>query len=86
MTTVPLLTTDRACLVAANGDYITAEQTVLNQPLVTPNASLTIGAFALRIGWWAIPALLVVGGGLIAWDVAAYLRAEWRARERGDRR
>lgn len=39
--TVPLVSTDRAYLLDANGDYITAESTAPNQPLVTPHASLT---------------------------------------------
>ena len=42
MPTVPVVTSNhRAYLRDNNGDDITAEQTTPNQPLVTPNGSLT---------------------------------------------
>jgi len=41
MPTLPLVSGDRAYLLDNNGDYVVAESTALNVPLVTPNASLT---------------------------------------------
>ena len=41
MSTTPVSTLDRAYLLDNAGEYITAEQPTPNQPLVTPNASLT---------------------------------------------
>jgi len=50
--------------------------------LLLPFASFwgPFGALALRLGWWAIPLLLLLGGTLLAWEVALYLRTAWRAR------
>jgi len=42
--TIPLIATDRAYLINTNGEYIVAETISPNQPLVTPNASLTSNA------------------------------------------
>jgi len=39
--TVPLTTTDHAYLTDNAGEYVVAESTTPNQPLVTPNTSLT---------------------------------------------
>ncbi len=44
MTTVPLVSTDRAYLLDNAGEYIVAETTTPNGPLVTANASLTSNA------------------------------------------
>lgn len=44
MPTTPLVSTDRAYLIDTNGEYVVAETTTPNQPLVTPNASLTSNA------------------------------------------
>ena len=41
MPTIPTVTAARDYLLDNNGDDITAEQTTPNQPLVTPDASLT---------------------------------------------
>ena len=41
MPTIPVTTTSHALLIDNAGDYVVADQTTLNQPLVTPNASLT---------------------------------------------
>jgi len=50
--------------------------------LLLPFASFwgPFGALALRIGWWTIPFLLLLGAALLAWEVALYLHAEWRLR------
>jgi len=42
--TVPLTTTDHAYLTDNAGEYVVAESTTPNQPLVTTNASLTSNA------------------------------------------
>jgi hypothetical protein len=42
--TVPLTTTDHAYLLDNAGEYVVADQTAPNQPLVTTNASLTSNA------------------------------------------
>jgi len=44
MPSTPLVSTNHAYVTDTNGDYITAEQTTPNQPLVTPDASLTSNA------------------------------------------
>ncbi len=44
MATVPIISSDRSYLLDIAGDYITAEQTLPNGPLVTLNASLTSNA------------------------------------------
>ncbi len=41
MPTVPLVSTDRSYLIDTNGEYIVADSTIPNGPLVTPNGSLT---------------------------------------------
>ncbi len=41
MPTVPISTADHALLIDNAGEYVVADQTAPNQPLVTPNASLT---------------------------------------------
>jgi hypothetical protein len=44
MPTTPLVSTDRAYLLDNAGDYIVADSTIPNGPLVRPNASLTSNA------------------------------------------
>jgi len=39
--TIPLIATDRAYLIDTNGEYVVADTTTPNGPLVTPSASLT---------------------------------------------
>ncbi len=44
MPTIPLVSTDRSYLIDTNGEYIVADSTSSNGPLVTANASLTSNA------------------------------------------
>ncbi len=44
MPSVPLVSTDHSYLIDTNGEYVVADTTTPNGPLVTPNASLTSNA------------------------------------------
>ncbi len=44
MPSVPLVSADRSYIIDTNGEYVVAETTTPNGPLVTPNASLTSNA------------------------------------------
>ena len=44
MPTTPLVSTDRSYIIDTNGEYVVADTTTPNGPLVTPNASLTSNA------------------------------------------